>query len=208
MHARFSDSRFGISDLASSFAPVVQSQIRFSAILISFMIYRRVLRYYRPFLGATLLGLALLAHRRSASILLKPWPFKFIVDQILPSDSAFRLRHADWRRYIPLLCLALGRSQVVWGILNFAHKLHLREGRPAGAAQTAHRSLLLSAIGSRSSFTMRAARLIPAFAWPTIRRPSRRSTTRDSPTFSARSSRSSACSSSCCNSTGSSPCFR
>ena len=83
------------------------------------MIYRRVLRYYRPFLGATLLSLALSLLAIGVN-LLKPWPLKFIVDQILPSASEFRLRHTDWRRYIPLLCLAPVGLQIVWGILNFA----------------------------------------------------------------------------------------
>ncbi|HEY8669670.1 MAG TPA: hypothetical protein VIL63_02425, partial [Terriglobales bacterium] len=70
------------------------------------MIYRRVLRYYRPFLRPTVLGL-LLTLVGIAVNLLKPWPFKFIVDQILPAGSAFRAQHADWRRFLPLLCLAL-----------------------------------------------------------------------------------------------------
>jgi ATP-binding cassette, subfamily B, bacterial len=81
------------------------------------MIYRRVLRYYRPFLGPTV-GALLLTLVGIAVNLLKPWPFKFIVDQILPNDSAFRATHADWRRYIPLLCLALVGLQVVWGTIN------------------------------------------------------------------------------------------
>ena len=81
------------------------------------MIYRRVLRYYRPFLGPTI-GALLLTLVGIAVNLLKPWPFKFIVDQILPNDSAFRATHADWRRYIPLLCLALVGLQVVWGTIN------------------------------------------------------------------------------------------
>ena len=49
------------------------------------MIYRRVLRYYRPFLGATLLSLALSLLAIGVN-LLKPWPLKFIVDQILPDN--------------------------------------------------------------------------------------------------------------------------
>ena len=81
------------------------------------MIYRRVLRYYRPFLGPTV-GALLLTLVGIGVNLLKPWPFKFIVDQILPNDSSFRATHADWRRYIPLLCLALVGLQVVWGTIN------------------------------------------------------------------------------------------
>ena len=81
------------------------------------MIYRRVLRYYRPFLGPTV-GELLLTLVGIGVNLLKPWPFKFIVDQILPNDSSFRATHADWRRYIPLLCLALVGLQVVWGTIN------------------------------------------------------------------------------------------
>ena len=81
------------------------------------MIYRRVLRYYRPFLVPTIGGLLLTLIGISVN-LLKPWPFKFIVDQILPEGSSFRLQHADWRRFIPLLCLALVGLQLVWGIIN------------------------------------------------------------------------------------------
>src|SRR5712691_9961593 len=82
------------------------------------MIYRRVLRYYRPFLPPTVLGLLLTLVGIGVN-LLKPWPFKFIVDQILPASSAFRAAHADWRRFIPLLCLALVGLQLLWGIMNF-----------------------------------------------------------------------------------------
>ncbi len=81
------------------------------------MIYRRVLRYYRPFLTPTILGLVLSLIGIGVN-LLKPWPFKFIVDQILPNDSVFRATHANWRSYIPLLCLSLVGLQVVWGLVN------------------------------------------------------------------------------------------
>ncbi len=81
------------------------------------MIYRRVLRYYRPFLPATALGLALSLLGIGVN-LLKPWPLKFIVDRILPNDSAFHASHPDWRSYIHLLCLALVGLQIVWGLLN------------------------------------------------------------------------------------------
>jgi len=46
-------------------------------------IYRRVFRYYRPFLPQTVAGL-LLSLIGIGLNLLKPWPFKIIVDQILP----------------------------------------------------------------------------------------------------------------------------
>src|SRR5450432_1192253 len=81
------------------------------------MIYRRVLRYYRPFLAPTIAALLLTLVGIGVN-LLKQWPLKFIVDQILPSGSAFRAEHADWRRFIPLLCLALVALQVLWGIIN------------------------------------------------------------------------------------------
>src|SRR5437762_12201914 len=81
------------------------------------MIYRRVLRYYRPFLPPTILGLALSLIGIAVN-LLKPWPFKFIVDEILPGNSGFRISHANWRSFIPLVCLALIGLQLLWGILN------------------------------------------------------------------------------------------
>src|SRR5438552_17910351 len=80
-------------------------------------IYRRALRYYRPFWGQTFIGL-LLALIGIALNLLKPWPFKIIVDDILPTNSFIRLHNADWRSFIPLLCLALVGLQLFWGILN------------------------------------------------------------------------------------------
>ena len=80
-------------------------------------IYRRALRYYRPFWGQTFIGL-LLTLAGIALNLLKPWPFKIIVDDILPANSSIRLHHANWRSLIPLLCLALVGLQIFWGILN------------------------------------------------------------------------------------------
>src|SRR5256714_791194 len=78
-------------------------------------IYRRVLRYYRPFLAQTILGLFLSLGAIGLN-LLKPWPFKIIVDDFLrPSSPA----HADWRLSIPLLCLALVAIQLLWGIINW-----------------------------------------------------------------------------------------
>ncbi|MEO8043377.1 MAG: ABC transporter ATP-binding protein [Spartobacteria bacterium] len=81
------------------------------------MIYRRVLRYYRPFLWPTVAGL-LFSLVGIGVNLLKPWPIKVLVDQILPADSSFRAAHANWRSYIPLLCFALVGLQVLWGLIN------------------------------------------------------------------------------------------
>jgi ATP-binding cassette subfamily B protein/subfamily B ATP-binding cassette protein MsbA len=78
-------------------------------------IYRRVLRYYRPFLGETIFGLFLSLIGIGLN-LLKPWPFKVIVDDFLRAGPAIR---SDWRIWIPLLCLALVAIQVLWGIINW-----------------------------------------------------------------------------------------
>ncbi|HEY3600703.1 MAG TPA: ABC transporter ATP-binding protein [Chthoniobacterales bacterium] len=82
------------------------------------MIYRRVLRYYRPFLAPTIFGLVLSLLGIGVN-LLKPWPFKFIVDNIIPARSAFRAAHPNWRLYLPLLCLAMVGLQIAWGLLNW-----------------------------------------------------------------------------------------
>jgi ATP-binding cassette, subfamily B, bacterial len=79
--------------------------------------YRRVLRYYRPFLGPTIAGL-LLSLLGIAVNLLNPWPIKILVDQILPPNSSFRVTDANWHSYILPLCLALVGLQVLWGLIN------------------------------------------------------------------------------------------
>src|SRR6059058_4112357 len=78
-------------------------------------IYRRVLRYYRPFLWQTIFGLCL-AFVGIALNLLKPWPFKIIVDDFLRAGPAIR---ADWRTWVLLLCAALIVIQLFWGIINW-----------------------------------------------------------------------------------------
>jgi len=78
-------------------------------------IYRRVLRYYRPFLGQTILGLFVSLVGIGLN-LLKPWPFKLIVDDFLRPGPAAR---SDWRTWIPLLCLALVVIQLFWGMMNW-----------------------------------------------------------------------------------------
>src|SRR5437660_2544887 len=95
-------------------------------------IYRRVFRYYRPFLPQTVVGLTLSLIGIGLN-LLKPWPFKIIVDQILPRRestqlSEFVLFSGDHRLAIPLslsanilvLCLALVVIQFLWGLVNWA----------------------------------------------------------------------------------------
>jgi ATP-binding cassette, subfamily B, bacterial len=80
-------------------------------------IYRRTLYYYRPFLGQTIIGLVL-SLCGIALNLLKPWPFKIIVDDILPRNP-----HAHFGTspdLIPLLCLALVGLQLLWGLTNLA----------------------------------------------------------------------------------------
>jgi ATP-binding cassette subfamily B protein len=78
-------------------------------------IYRRVLRYYRPFLTQTIFGLCLSLIGIGLN-LLKPWPFKIIVDDFLRAGSAIR---PDWRFWVLLLCLALIGIQLLWGIINW-----------------------------------------------------------------------------------------
>src|ERR687892_248142 len=78
-------------------------------------IYRRVLRYYQPFWGKTMLCL-LLSLVGIGLNLLKPWPFKIIVDDFLRPTPAAR---GDWHAWVPLLCLALVVIQFAWGIINW-----------------------------------------------------------------------------------------
>jgi ATP-binding cassette subfamily B protein len=78
-------------------------------------IYRRVLRYYRPFLWQTIFGLCLSLLGVGLN-LLKPWPFKIIVDDFLRTGTTIR---PDWRMWVLLLCLALIGIQFLWGIINW-----------------------------------------------------------------------------------------
>ncbi len=78
-------------------------------------IYRRVLRYYRPFLWQTIFGLCLSLLGVGLN-LLKPWPFKIIVDDFLRAGAALR---PDWHMWVLLLCLALIGIQFLWGIINW-----------------------------------------------------------------------------------------
>ena len=84
-------------------------------------IYRRVIRYYRPFIPQTVAGL-LLSLVGIALNLLKPWPFKIIVDQILGAGTKFQTEY--WSampkaRAIAILCAGLVIIQFLWGIGNW-----------------------------------------------------------------------------------------
>src|SRR6184192_1414366 len=78
-------------------------------------IYRRVLRYYQPFWRKTIIGLFLSLIGIGLN-LLKPWPFKIIVDDFLRTGPAIS---GNWRAWVPLLCLALVVIQLLWGITNW-----------------------------------------------------------------------------------------
>ena len=80
-------------------------------------IYRRVLAYYRPFSAQTALGLVLSLAAIGLN-LLKPWPFKIIVDDILGRNPNAPFGNSP--SLIPLLCLALVGIQLLWGLLNLA----------------------------------------------------------------------------------------
>jgi ATP-binding cassette subfamily B protein len=95
-------------------------------------IYRRVLRYYRPFLPPTVVGLVLSLCGIGLN-LLKPWPFKIIVDDVLPgltgrqgAPDLFCAEILDPRsgrfsaaQLVALLCLALVVIQLLWGVVNW-----------------------------------------------------------------------------------------
>jgi ATP-binding cassette subfamily B protein len=80
-------------------------------------IYRRVLAYYRPFSAQTALGLVLSLAAIALS-LLKPWPLKIIVDDVLQRNPQARFGNSP--NLIPLLCLAFVAIQLLWGLLNLA----------------------------------------------------------------------------------------
>jgi ATP-binding cassette subfamily B protein len=85
-------------------------------------IYRRVLNYYRAFAGPTMLGL-LFSLVGNGFNLLKPWPFKIIVDRVLPSGGNFvRAGNAIYSvpLLVALLCSGLVLIHFLWGLCNLA----------------------------------------------------------------------------------------
>src|SRR5438477_12742598 len=91
-------------------------------------IYRRVFRYYRPFLPQTVAGL-LLSLIGIGLNLLKPWPLKVIVDNVIPKFSLgghvrFLGFGGNWmhdpKTIVLVLRLALVVIQFLWGVANWA----------------------------------------------------------------------------------------
>nr|MBA3272802.1 hypothetical protein [Chthoniobacterales bacterium] len=88
-------------------------------------IYRRVLRYYRPFVPQTLAGLLLTLCAIGLN-LLKPWPLKIIVDDLIPLAKGGGAHADGWRalisanptRALLVLCATLVLIQLLWGLLN------------------------------------------------------------------------------------------
>src|SRR5436853_273964 len=79
-------------------------------------IYRRVFRYYRPFLPQTIAGLVLSLIGIGLN-LLKPWPFKIIVDDFLRPNAP---PLDDWKTWILSVSLGLVVIQSWWGVSNWA----------------------------------------------------------------------------------------
>ena len=96
------------------------------------MIYRRVLAYYRPYLAQSMFGI-LISFAGIGLNLLKPWPFKIIVDQIIPKftghaaveqNAGFvlfsRLPALTVFQWVALLCASLVAIQLIWSLLTWA----------------------------------------------------------------------------------------
>ncbi len=99
------------------------------------MVYRRALRYYRPFAFQTFVGLLLTLVSIGLN-LLRPWPFKIIVDDLIPHHAI----PAGWwsgflgseRRTLIILCLAVVAIQVVFSLVGLiSNVLFVRIGLQA-----------------------------------------------------------------------------
>ena len=90
-------------------------------------LYRRTLAYFRPFLGQSLFATALTLVSIGFN-LLKPWPFKYIVDGVLtPADTAHARAHAEvarWfgglapQRVVLILCIVIVLFHLAAGAVN------------------------------------------------------------------------------------------
>jgi ATP-binding cassette, subfamily B, bacterial len=88
-------------------------------------VYRRALRYFRPFLGETITGTVLMLAGIGFS-LLKPWPFKIILDELLTPGHTQPVTTTLARWFGPMspprmllcLCLAVIVINFLAGFLN------------------------------------------------------------------------------------------
>lgn len=89
-------------------------------------IYARTIRYFRPFLWATAGGVALTLANIGFN-LLKPWPFKFIVDGVLDksagtADTRELLQHwfgeTETATMVLWLCVAMVLISLLGGLIN------------------------------------------------------------------------------------------
>ena len=85
---------------------------------------RRILGYYRPFLGRILVALVLLVAATGLN-LLKPWPLKFVVDEVLRSPEGgismpFLSGVWSFSSSLALACSALVAIHLLWGAVNLA----------------------------------------------------------------------------------------
>jgi ATP-binding cassette, subfamily B, bacterial len=105
-------------------------------------VYLRTLLYFRAFTGQTLLAVLLMSAGIALN-LLKPWPFKYIVDGLLPGDiahgsieaKAFVAKWLGWTDppgAVLALCGALVVISLVSGVVNlFSNALLIRIGLKA-----------------------------------------------------------------------------
>jgi ATP-binding cassette subfamily B protein/subfamily B ATP-binding cassette protein MsbA len=89
-------------------------------------IYRRALAYFRPFLGQTALAV-LLTFVSIGLGLLRPWPFAYIVDHVLPaaqkgdatlSVAGFSLAGWSMPAIVALMCVLIVTFHLISGLLN------------------------------------------------------------------------------------------
>lgn len=102
-------------------------------------VYSRTLRYFRPFVWPTAGGLVAMIAAAGLN-LLSPWPLKYIIDGVLPSDdnAAAEQSRAQLRAWfgeqsavtmILWLCIAVVVIKLLWGVTNLlSNYLFIRTG--------------------------------------------------------------------------------
>jgi ATP-binding cassette subfamily B protein/subfamily B ATP-binding cassette protein MsbA len=102
-------------------------------------VYTRTLGYFRPFVWPTVIGTIAMLTAVGLN-LLTPWPFKYIIDGVLPSDhnaaaASAREQIATWfpgqsaGAVIAWLCIALVVIKLLWGVVNLvSNYLFIRTG--------------------------------------------------------------------------------